>query len=142
LIEEEIARFRRRMQSLDAVPTILALQERMEQIRQDEIQRIRTKLGPLSAEQQSAIENLTRSIVNKILHPPISALKAAGGSDELTATAELLRSVFGLEAASHENGFRPDATSSHAQESKPPKAKSPSDPPEPDSSILKFTARS
>jgi glutamyl-tRNA reductase len=47
--------------------------------------------------QQVAIENLTRSIVNKILHPPISALKAAGGSDRLTTTTEVLRALFGID---------------------------------------------
>lgn len=142
LIEEEVARFRKRMQSLDAVPTIVALQERMEQVRQDEIDRLRAKLGPLTAEQESAIENLTRSIVNKILHPPISALKNASGSDELTATAEMLRSLFGLEGASQPNGVAPDTPSSAVTVLKPSKSKSTADAGETDSSILKFTARS
>jgi len=97
LIEEEVARFQRRIQSLDAVPTIVALQDRVEKIRQSEVERLRGKLGDLSAEQQAVVENLTRAIVNKILHPPISALKGASGSEQLTATAETLRNLFGLE---------------------------------------------
>ena len=96
LIEEEVGRFHQRLQSLDAVPTIVALQDRIEQIRQAEIDRLRGKLGTLNPEQQAAVENLTRSIVNKILHPPISALKNASGSDRLTATADTLRSLFGI----------------------------------------------
>jgi glutamyl-tRNA reductase len=105
LIEEEVARFRHRMQSLDAVPTIIALQERVEQIRQAEIERLRSKLGVLTSDQQSAVEALTRSIVNKILHKPISALKDVSGSDQLTTTAELLRSLFGIDdSAVHRNG--------------------------------------
>ena len=97
LIEEEVVRFRRRAQTLDAVPTIVALQDRVEQIRRAEIERLRTKLGGLSQEQQAAVENLTRSIINKILHAPISTLKALSGTGQLTATAELLRSLFGIE---------------------------------------------
>src|SRR5205823_7060130 len=97
LIEEEVARFHRRMLSLDAVPTIVALQDRIEQIRQAEIERLRAKLGVLTPEQQAAIDNLTRSLVNKILHSPISALKNVSGSDQLTTTAELLRSLFDIE---------------------------------------------
>jgi glutamyl-tRNA reductase len=97
LIEEEVARFRRRIQNLDAVPTIIALQNRMEQIRQAEIERLRAKFGNLSAEQHAAIDNLTRSIVNKIAHPPIAALKSVSGSEQLLATAEFLRNLFGIE---------------------------------------------
>jgi glutamyl-tRNA reductase len=97
LIEDEVARFRRRIQSLDAVPTIVALQKRMEQIRQAEVERLRTKIGDLTPEQQAAIDNLTRSIVNKIVHPPIVALKSVSGSEQLLATAEMLRNLFGIE---------------------------------------------
>ncbi|HWC16903.1 MAG TPA: glutamyl-tRNA reductase [Terriglobales bacterium] len=108
LIEEEVGKFRRRMQTLDAVPTIVALQQRVEEIRQAEIARLRGKLGPLTAEQQNAIEGLTRSIVNKILHNPISALKNVSGSDELPSTAELLRNAFGLDAdTAQRNGASP-----------------------------------
>lgn len=139
LIEEEVERFRRRMKTLDAVPTILALQQRIEQIRQDEIERLRAKLGPLTVEQQSAIENLTRSIVNKILHSPISALKSASGSDELTTTSEILRTLFGLELASHTNGFA--NAEEQSKPSSPARSKPSPENSEADSSILKFTAR-
>jgi len=97
LIEEEVARFKRRVQSLDAVPTIVALQERLENIRQSEVDRLRGRLGKLSPEQENAVDNLTRSIVNKILHVPISTLKSFSGSDQLASTAELLRALFGIE---------------------------------------------
>ncbi|HKR29160.1 MAG TPA: hypothetical protein VJT08_01710, partial [Terriglobales bacterium] len=97
------------------------------------------KLGPVTVEQQSAIENLTRSIVNKILHSPISALKSASGSDEVTTTSEILRTLFGLELASHTNGF------ANAEEQSKPSASARSKPSpeisEADISILKFTAR-
>ena len=141
LIEEEVERFRRRMQTLDAVPTILALQQRMEQIRQDEIERLRAKLGPLTPEQQSTIENLTRSIVNKILHPPISALKNASGSEELTTTSEILRGLFGLELASHTNGFARGEEQSKIPASAQSKSKPSAENSEAGTSILKFTAR-
>ena len=105
LIEDEVTRFRRRIQSLDAVPTIVALQKRMEQIRQAEIERLRAKMGDLTPEQQAAIDNLTRSIVNKIVHPPIAALKSVSGSEQLLVTAEMLRNLFGIEdEAARRNG--------------------------------------
>ena len=105
LIEEEVARFRRRIQSLDAVPTIVALQNRVEQIRRAEVDRLRAKFGTLSADQQSAIDNLTRGIVNKIVHHSIATLKSVSGSEQLPATAELLRTLFGIEdEATSRNG--------------------------------------
>lgn len=141
LIEDEVARFRRRVQSLDAVPTIVALQERMEHIRQDEIEKLRAKLGLLTIEQQSVIENLTRSIVNKILHPPIAALKSARGSDELTTTAELLRSVFGLEPVSPRNGLAADPENSSI-EPQQARSKAAANIPENDHSAAKSSVRS
>ena len=115
LIEEEVMRFRRRAQTLDAVPTIVALQDRVEQIRRAEIERLRAKLGVLSREQQAAVENLTRSIINKILHAPISTLKSLSGTGQLTATAELLRSLFGIE----EQSSRPDGPATEAKTDQP-----------------------
>lgn len=119
LIEEEVSRFQRRLQSLDAVPTIVALQDRIERIRQAEVERLRGRLGSLTAEQQATVENLTRSIVNKILHPPISALKGASGSEQLTAAAELLRNLFGIE----DETVRRNGTSTELRESRQPAAK-------------------
>lgn len=120
LIEEEVARFQRRVQSLDAVPTIVALQDRVEKIRRSEVDRLRGKLGGLTAEQQAAVENLTRSIVNKILHPPISALKGASGSEQLTATAEILRNLFGIE----DETVRRNGTSAAGKEVSPARTES------------------
>ena len=118
LIEEEVARFQRRMQGLDAVPTIVALQQHVEQIRQTEVERLRGKLGSLSSEHRSLIENLTRSIVNKILHPPITALKSTSGSDEFAATAEFLRNLFGFEEAASRNGSSPSSQTRNPLEAK------------------------
>lgn len=105
LIEEEVQRFQRRMHSLDAKPTIIALQERIESIRHSEFERLQGRLASFTPEQQMTIENLTRSIVNKILHPPIAALKNASGTDQLAVTAESVRNLFGVEdGAARSNG--------------------------------------
>ena len=42
------------------------------------------------------MESLTRGIVNKILHSPVSALKAMSGSEQLASVADLVRSLFGI----------------------------------------------
>ena len=96
IIEQEVSRFERRVQSLDAVPTIIALQQRLDAIRQTELDRLRGRLGRLTPEQEAVVESLTRGIVNKILHSPVSALKAMSGSEQLASVADLVRSLFGI----------------------------------------------
>ena len=63
IINLEVERFHARLQTLDVVPTIVSLQDHLETIRQAEIDRVRGRLGPLSPEQEIAIEALTRGIV-------------------------------------------------------------------------------
>ena len=58
---------------------------------------MRGRLGALSPEQELAVEALTRGIVNKIMHTPITTLKsAARESPEATTVIDLVRRLFGL----------------------------------------------
>jgi glutamyl-tRNA reductase len=97
IIDTEVDRFHSRLQTLDVVPTIVSLQDHLETIRQAEIDRVRGRLGPLSPEQELAIETLTRGIVNKIMHTPISTLKTAARESEATTVVDLVRRLFNLQ---------------------------------------------
>jgi glutamyl-tRNA reductase len=97
IIESEVLRFQARLQTLDVVPTIVSLQDHLETIRQAEIDRVRGRLGPLSPEQELAIDTLTHGIVNKIMHTPISTLKTAARESEATTVVELVRRLFNLQ---------------------------------------------
>src|SRR5262249_38225900 len=77
IINAEVERFTSRLGTQDVVPTIVSLQEHLETIRQAEIDRVRGRLGVLTPEQEAAIETLTRGIVNKVLHAPVTSLKDA-----------------------------------------------------------------
>jgi glutamyl-tRNA reductase len=72
------------------------LQDHLETIRQAEIDRVRGRLGPMTADQELAVEALTRGIVNKIMHTPISTLKTAARASESTTVIELVRRLFNL----------------------------------------------
>ena len=96
IVEDEVERFSSRLEASAVVPTIVSLQEQMEAIRLAEIERMRGKLGPLTPEQQAAVEALTRGIVNKILHPPITTLKTAAREREAGAVMDLIRRIFNL----------------------------------------------
>ncbi len=84
------------MQTLHVVPTIVSLQDHFETIRQAELDRIRGRLGQLSPEQETAVEALTRGIVNKILHTPISRLKTAAAGPEVTTLIDSFKKLFNL----------------------------------------------
>jgi glutamyl-tRNA reductase len=96
LIEQEVEKFESRLQTLDVVPTIVSLQEHLETVRQAEIDRVRGRLGALSPEQEIAVEALTRGIINKIMHTPITALKSAARNPEATTVIDLVRRLFNL----------------------------------------------
>jgi len=96
IINLEVERFQARIQTLDVVPTIVSLQDHLEMIRTAEIDRVRGRLGHLTAEQEMAVEAMTRGIVNKIMHTPISTLKSAARDPEATTVIDLVRRLFNL----------------------------------------------
>jgi glutamyl-tRNA reductase len=76
--------------------TIIALGQRLEQIRSAELERYRSKLGRLTSAQREAVDDLTRGILNKILHGPVCELKAHAGAPEQPVLAQLVRRIFGV----------------------------------------------
>jgi len=61
---------------------------------------VRGRLGNLSPEQETAVEALSRGIVNKILHTPIRSLKSAAADPEITTLIESFRRLFDLQVKS------------------------------------------
>jgi glutamyl-tRNA reductase len=96
IVTSEVAKFQARQQTLDVVPTIVSLQDHLETIRQAEIDRVRGRLGSMTSDQELAVEALTRGIVNKIMHTPISTLKTAARDPESTTVIDLVRRLFNL----------------------------------------------
>ena len=62
-----------------------------------EIDRVRGRLGPLSPEQELAVEALTHGIISKIMHTPISTLKTAVSQPEATTVVDIVRRLFDLQ---------------------------------------------
>ena len=94
MILAEVDKYQRRLHALNVAPEIVQLQQSAEQIRLGELRRVGNRLQGLSAEQQTAVEALTRSLVNKFLHRPVQAIKAAA-SEGNTAAVEAIREAFG-----------------------------------------------
>jgi glutamyl-tRNA reductase len=96
IITREVDNFEARLHSRDVVPTIVSLQDHLETIRQAEIDRVRGRLGPLSPEQEMAVEALTRGIISKVMHTPITTLKTAAREAEATTVIDVVRRLFNL----------------------------------------------
>ena len=96
LVVQEVERMMARLKVQEVAPTIVSLQEQLEHIRAAEIQRMRRKLGPLTPEQEEALDGLTRGIVNKIAHGPISELRRQAGRPEGGHIVDAIRQVFHL----------------------------------------------
>ncbi len=98
LIAGEVERFHQRQRTVNVAPAIVALQRQAEEIRQAEFKRAQGRLGALSEEQITAVEALTRGLVNKFLHPPMQALKQAAREND-SARLEALCETWSLPAS-------------------------------------------
>jgi len=95
-VENFKARLEARQHTRDVVPTIVSLQDHLETIRQAEIDRVRGRLGHMTPEQEIAVEALTRGIINKVMHTPITTLKTAAKESEVTTVIDVVRRLFNL----------------------------------------------
>jgi glutamyl-tRNA reductase len=96
IVEEEVARFAAWLQSREIVPTIVALRQRFESIRQAELRRLEPKLAGLPPEARARIDDVTRLLVEKLLLAPTERLKNVGDEALVVAYAEALHGLFDL----------------------------------------------
>jgi glutamyl-tRNA reductase len=97
LIEEEVESFDLWWKSLETVPTISCLRNKIETIREQELEKALSRLGTEFAEKhQEVIENLTRGIVNKILHEPMVQLRAQQDIEARRRCLQTLQMLFDL----------------------------------------------
>jgi glutamyl-tRNA reductase len=97
LVAEEVERTMARLKAAEVTPTIVGLQEQLEQIRAGEIEKARRKYGPFTPEQEQAIEALTHGIVNKIAHGPISEIRNHAGHPDGAHVIAAIRKAFHLQ---------------------------------------------
>lgn len=75
LVGEEAEGFRRWLRQIEVEPTIRELRRHAERVRQDELERLSSKLAGLDEDQRQAVEALTEGIINTLLHEPTVRLK-------------------------------------------------------------------
>ncbi len=101
IIQEEVFKFDKWIKTLAVVPTIVSLREKAEYIIQNEMKRSSYAFTDLNHEQNEAIQNLMRSITEKIINDPILYLKKKAASPALNTYLDVTRKLFSLD---HDNG--------------------------------------
>ncbi|KZV46381.1 glutamyl-tRNA reductase 1, chloroplastic-like [Dorcoceras hygrometricum] len=95
IITEESKQFEAWRDSLETVPTIKKLRAYAEKIRAAEVEKCLSKMGDeVPKKSQKAVDDLSRGIVNKLLHGPMQHLRC-DGSDSRTLS-ETLENMYAL----------------------------------------------
>lgn len=97
IIEEELDEFMKWLATQFTVPTIAALKKWGEGIKQNELKTALNRLGEISEHDRKVVSSLANSIVNQILHIPITQLKAYALTTEGHLYTEVLQNLFNLE---------------------------------------------
>jgi glutamyl-tRNA reductase len=109
LVAEETLKFQHWLTTLEVFPTIIALKDKAEAICRAELKKTLSQLGALTPEQHQALEVLTSSITQKLLHDPIIFLKRNHHSKQTPRELDLVRRLFRLESAEPEEAQESEA---------------------------------
>jgi glutamyl-tRNA reductase len=99
IVGDEVEKFVLWLRSRNAVPTVVALRQRFEEIRRAELKRLEPKLAGMSPEARARVDDVTRLIVEKLLLTPTEQLKSAPDQRTIEAWADALSRLFALTAS-------------------------------------------
>jgi glutamyl-tRNA reductase len=97
IVAEEVERLVAWQRSRAAIPTVVALRQRFEFIRRQELQRLEGKLSGLPPEARGRVDEVTRLIVEKLLVEPTEQLKALPDEETQAAYTEAVNRLFRLQ---------------------------------------------
>ena len=97
IVDEEVARFVNWQKELESVPTIVSLRNKAREIVQTEMEKASGWMGNLNNEDQEKIEILVNSIVNKVLHSPVTVIKEESSEFNSRDIVDAVRRLFRLD---------------------------------------------
>lgn len=95
IVLEEVNKFTKWLDSLEVIPTIIALKQNIEKIRDDEFERFRHKFPNLDEATLKEVHYTLTAVINKIIHPPIVSLKEP--SENSKSLVALIRRLYGID---------------------------------------------
>jgi glutamyl-tRNA reductase len=96
IVDEAVIRFREWYESLDVVPTIVALRNKMESIAAAELKKT-LQSSMISEQDAAALQKMAGSLINKILHDPTRFLKRNGMHEDKSFYIDTVRKLFKLD---------------------------------------------
>jgi glutamyl-tRNA reductase len=97
LLREEAQLFLEWWDGLEAVPLVNRLRTQLEEIREQELQKALSRMGPdLSARERKVVEALSKGIINKVLHTPVTRLRAPQARQQRHLAMKVLQELFEL----------------------------------------------
>jgi glutamyl-tRNA reductase len=96
IIDEEVKKFQEWFSSLEATSTITDLRQRIEQLRQQELERLFNRID-LDEREQNLVATMSQRLVNKILHEPTLYLKKETVQGNGAAHIATVRQLFSLD---------------------------------------------
>jgi glutamyl-tRNA reductase len=94
IVDEEVAKFDHWLTTLESVPVIVALRQKAEDIRRDELEKFRNKYPDLDREKMEAVEHLASALTNKLIHNPTVALKESAEDREMITF--VVKKIYGI----------------------------------------------
>jgi glutamyl-tRNA reductase len=97
LLLEESRLFLEWWDGLEAVPVVNRLRRHLETIREQELQKALSRMGPdLSARERKVVEALSKGIINKVLHTPVTNIRAPQPRSQRHVAMKVLEDLFEL----------------------------------------------
>jgi glutamyl-tRNA reductase len=96
IVDEAVLRFNQWYVSLDVVPTIKALRQKLETIAEGEVKKT-LQSGVINDDGRQAVERMTQALINKILHDPTEVLKRNGCQGGRSMYLDIARKLFKLD---------------------------------------------
>lgn len=96
IVDEAVIRFREWYESLDVVPTIIALRKKMTAIAEAELKKT-LQASTISEQEAKAIRKMADALINKILHDPTQFLKRNRMREDKSLHIDSVRKLFNLD---------------------------------------------
>ena len=96
-ISQEVTKFNNWVGTLDAIPTIVEIRKKAENIRMQEVEKTLKKISHLSEDDKKLLRQMSSSIVSKILHKPTIKLKQKTQSEDGHVYLKAIRHLFHLD---------------------------------------------
>jgi len=96
IVAAEVRAFFRWLEAQQVTPTIVTLRKKFEEIKNAEVAKALSVLGTEDPKTKKVVESLATAILNKVLHPPVAALKKDVDGRDVTELVATVRELFDL----------------------------------------------